>query len=120
MEETRVAKYEKLREQISHMDDTLSDYPFTEPIEEEEDIPMSSDDLQEAHIKKNTLSISLNQIIKAYDTYKTSDYYKPKKAPKKERKINKETIKKVFAITAFVVLTLAALFVLFLLMISIF
>ena len=118
MEETRVAKYEKLREQISHMDDTPNDFPFTEPIEEVEDIPMNSDDLKEAHIKKNTLSISLNQIIKAYDTYKTSDYYKEKNSSKNERKIDKETIKKILSIAGFVTLILATLLVLILLIIS--
>lgn len=74
-EETRVEKYQKLRQEISLMDTYRFDSPFQDPLiaasetNDEKDMAMSSETLKNEHIKKNTLSISIDQLIKAHDEY---------------------------------------------------
>ena len=115
-EETRVVKFQKLREDISRMDKTPnSNFPFQEQHDENlEDIPMSGEDLQKAHIKRNTLSISLNQIINAYDEYTTMTEKKTLSELEKERRktAHKALLKKVLIISPIVVLVIALVVVL--------
>lgn len=109
--ETRVAKFQKLREDISKMDKTPnSNFPFQEQHNEDlKDVPMSGEDLQKAHIKRNTLSISLNQIIDAYDEYTTMTEKKTLTELEKERRktAHKALLKKVLIISPIVVLVIA-------------
>ena len=72
--QTRVDKYKKLRESIQDMstyNNFNSPYQVSEPEEEKDDIAMSEEVLQTEHVKKNTLSISIDQIVKAHDEYTT-------------------------------------------------
>ena len=71
-QKTRVEKYKKHRDEISKMDTYRFDNPYAIPeddFEEENDIAMNEDTLQKEHIKKSTLSISLDQLIKAHEEY---------------------------------------------------
>lgn len=88
---TRVEKYKKLREEIDDMDTYKFDSPF-QVNEEKDDIAMSNDELQEQHIKKNTLSISIDQIVKAHDEYTTM--ISKEELKKQEKNANKVQNKK--------------------------
>ena len=88
--QTRVDKYKKLRESIQDMstyNNFNSPYQVTEPEDEKNDVAMSEEVLQVEHVKKNTLSISIDQIVKAHDEYTTmiskEDIEKQKKEEKK-------------------------------------
>ena len=73
---SRVEKYAELRKRIDNMVSTFDD-PITynkipdvqmdEPKVKEED--MTKEEVQEAHIKKNTLSISIDELIKQHEEY---------------------------------------------------
>ena len=68
---TRVEKYKKHREEISEMDTYRFENPYSIPEEDsaENDVAMNEETLKSEHIKKSTLSISLDQLIKAHDEY---------------------------------------------------
>ena len=73
---SRVEKYAELRKRIDNMVSTFDD-PITdnkspdvqmdEPKVKEE--AMTKEEVQEAHIKKNTLSISIDELIKQHEEY---------------------------------------------------
>lgn len=87
---TRVEKYKKHREEISQMDTYRFDNPYSMPIEEDEnDMAMSEETLKSEHIKKSTLSISLEQLIKAHDEYTVMISQDEINRKKKEERRNK-------------------------------
>jgi hypothetical protein len=72
--QTRVEKYKKYRESIQDMstyNNFNSPYQVSEDDPDKNDVGMSEEVLQDEHIKKNTLSISIDQIVKAHDEYTT-------------------------------------------------
>ena len=71
--QTRVQKYKKLRDEITQMDTYKFENPYhvDESNNEFDDIGMSNEELKTEHIKKSTLSISIDQIVKAHDEYTT-------------------------------------------------
>jgi len=72
--QTRVEKYKKYRESIQDMstyNNFNSPYQVSEEDPDKNDVGMSEEVLQDEHIKKNTLSISIDQIVKAHDEYTT-------------------------------------------------
>lgn len=72
--QTRVEKYRKLRESIQDMstyNNFNSPYQVNEQDDDKNDVAMSEEVLQTEHVKKNTLSISIDQIVKAHDEYTT-------------------------------------------------
>ena len=72
--QTRVEKYKKYRESIQDMstyNNFNSPYQVQDDDSDKGDIAMSEEVLQDEHVKKNTLSISLDQIVKAHDEYTT-------------------------------------------------
>ena len=94
--QTRVNLYTELRNKIEKMD-TLS---FDDPNKyQDSQIPilheeaMSSDELQSKHIKKNTLSISIEELIKQHDEYTSS--YEKKELNKKYKEVKKKRSGKV-------------------------
>ncbi len=85
--QTRVQKYKKLREEINHMDTYKFENPYR--VEEDEnlhDVGMSNEELKTEHIKKSTLSISIDQIVKAHDEYTSMVAQEKKKNKDKETK----------------------------------
>ncbi len=99
---SRVIKYESLRKKIQNMDV----YSFEETPEVARHIPevketFPEDDakLNSETIKKNTLSVSLDQLIKANDDYKEEkEKEETKKSYRKKEKERKKKEKKRFAI----------------------
>lgn len=72
--QTRVEKYKKYRESIQDLstyNNFNSPYQTREEDSDKGDVGMSEEVLQDEHIKKNTLSISIDQIVKAHDEYTT-------------------------------------------------
>ncbi len=68
---SRVEKYRKHREEIAQMDTYRFENPYLIPEEEynDDDVAMNEETLKTEHIKKSTLSISIDQLIKAHDEY---------------------------------------------------
>ena len=73
---SRVEKYAELRKRIDNMvstfddpitDNKIPDVQMDEPKVKEE--AMTKEEVQEAHIKKNTLSISIDGLIKQHEEY---------------------------------------------------
>ena len=73
---SRVEKYAELRKRIDNMvstfddpitDNKIPDVQMDEPKVKEE--AMTKEEVQEAHIKKNTLSISFDELIKQHEEY---------------------------------------------------
>ena len=73
---SRVEKYAELRKRIDNMvstfddpiaDNKIPDVQMDEPKVKEE--AMTREEVQEAHIKKNTLSISIDELIKQHEEY---------------------------------------------------
>ena len=73
---SRVEKYAELRKRIDNMvstfddpitDNKIPDVQMDEPKVKEE--AMTKEEVQEAHIKKNTLSISIDELIKQLEEY---------------------------------------------------
>ena len=90
---SRVEKYKKYRESIQDMS-TYNN--FNSPYQvnnndddfDKNDVAMSEEVLQDEHIKKNTLSISIDQIVKAHDEYTTMISQEDiEKKNKEERKL---------------------------------
>ena len=100
---TRVEKYKKHRQEIEDMDTYRFDSPYSMPEEnnEDDDVAMNEETLQTEHIKKSTLSISLDQLIKAHDEYTIMMSQEEIKAKKKEEQRNK--IRRIRNITLIVV-----------------
>lgn len=86
--QTRVQKYKKLREEITRMDTYKFDNPYhvEEPNDEFDDVGMTNEELKAEHIKKSTLSISIDQIVKAHDEYTTMIANEKKASKDKETK----------------------------------
>lgn len=73
---SRVEKYAELRKRIDNMvstfddpitDNKIPDVQMDEPKVKEK--AMTKEEVQEAHIKKNTLSISIDELIKQHEEY---------------------------------------------------
>lgn len=73
---SRVEKYAELRKRIDNMvstfddpitDNKIPDVQMDEPKVKEE--AMTKEEVQGAHIKKNTLSISIDELIKQHEEY---------------------------------------------------
>ena len=115
--QTRVQKYKKLREEINQMDTYKFDNPYhvEEEYEDLNDVGMSNEELQTEHIKKSTLSISIDQIVKAHDEYTTIIEQKELKEKlrleKKERLLTRvKRILKITGIALALVLIFSVLF----------
>lgn len=67
---SRVEKYAELRKRIDNMVSTFDD-PITDNKipDVQMDEPKVKEEVQEAHIKKNTLSISIDELIKQHEEY---------------------------------------------------
>jgi cation transport ATPase len=95
---SRVIKYESLRKKIQNMDV----YSFEETPEVAKNIPEVKDfsgsdgkDMTNESIKKNTLSLSLDELIKANDSYEEEkEKEETKKAFKRKEKSRKKQEKK--------------------------
>lgn len=92
---TRVEKYQKHREEISQMDTYRFDNPYSIPSDnsEDNDIAMSEETLQKEHIKKSTLSISLDQLIKAHDEY--TSMISQEEINRKRREVRRNKFRKI-------------------------
>lgn len=92
---TRVEKYQKHREEISQMDIYRFDNPYSIPSDnsEDNDIAMSEETLQKEHIKKSTLSISLDQLIKAHDEY--TSMISQEEINRKRREVRRNKFRKI-------------------------
>ena len=82
---SRVEKYKKHRQDIENMDT----FRFESSSSYEEDADagdqgMSQDELKDEHVKKSTLSIPIDDLIKAYDEYTTQIDPEEVKRQKKE------------------------------------
>ena len=100
--QTRVQKYKKLRDEINQMDTYKFDNPYHVEEENEDlnDVGMLNEELQTEHIKKSTLSISIDQIVKAHDEYTTK--VAQEKKIKKEKETKKLQFKKLIFRLSFV------------------
>ncbi len=113
---TRVEKYKKLREEIDDMDTYKFDSPF-QVDEEKDDVGMSNEELQQQHVKKNTLSISIDQIVKAHDEYTTMiSKDELKKQEKDAHKMQNKKLLITIGIIAGVIVLLAIIVVLIVLL----
>lgn len=121
-QKTRVEKYKKHRDEISKMDTYRFDNPYAIPEEEydeENDIAMDEDVLQKEHIKKSTLSISLDQLIKAHEEYTimiSQEEINRKK--KEEQKVKMRKIRNISILSGIIVLLIAILICLVVIILS--
>ena len=110
---SRVEKYAELRKRIDNMvstfddpitDNKIPDVQMDEPKVKEE--AMTKEEVQEAHIKKNTLSISIDELIKQHEEYtqtiSKSEIENQMKTQKKEHN---------FTRLLFIILLIVAVFV---------
>lgn len=102
--QTRVQKYKKLRDQISQMDTYKFENPYHVDESMEQDIGMSNEELMSEHIKKSTLSISIDQIVKAHDEYTT--LVSQEKKNKLEKETGKLSFKKLIFRLSFVAMAI--------------
>ena len=65
---SRVEKYAELRKRIDNMVSTFDD-PITDNKIPDVQMDEPKEEVQEAHIKKNTLSISIDELIKQHEEY---------------------------------------------------
>lgn len=98
---SRVEKYAELRKKIDNMDVYTFDDPDiaqkAEAIREESmreetiDEAMSPEEVKQAHIKKNTLSLTIDELIKQHEDYtrtlEKAELEKRVKGAKKETKV---------------------------------
>ena len=123
--ETRVGLYAELRDQIDKMDTLSFDDPDRDkqyglngnsaqgvPVIHEESL--SEDELKDSHIKKNTLSISIDDLIKQNDDYTMA--MERKELDKKYRSVKKKQRKeinakmwKIIGVTAGVIILVVAI-----------
>ena len=119
-QKTRVEKYKKHRQEIQDMDTYRFDSPYSIPQESDDekgDIAMNEETLQTEHIKKSTLSISLDQLIKAHDEYTIMMSQEEIKQKKQEEKRNKmRKIRNVTLISLAFIVVIVTLVVVILLM----
>ncbi len=121
-QKTRVEKYKKHRDEISKMDTYRFDNPYAIPeddFEEENDIAMNEDTLQKEHIKKSTLSISLDQLIKAHEEYTVMiSQEEIKRKNKEEQKVKLRKIRNIAVISGIIVLLIAILILLIIILLN--
>jgi tRNA A37 threonylcarbamoyladenosine biosynthesis protein TsaE len=121
-QKTRVEKYKKHRDEISKMDTYRFDSPYAIPeddFEEENDIAMNEDTLQKEHIKKSTLSISLDQLIKAHEEYTVMiSQEEIKRKNKEEQKVKLRKIRNIAVISGIIVLLIAILILLIVILLN--
>ena len=115
--QTRVQKYKKLREEITQMDTYKFENPYRVEEEDEnlQDVGMSNEELKTEHIKKSTLSISIDQIVKAHDEY--TSMLAQEKMNKKEKETKKLRFKKLMYRLSFVLIAVLILVIVVLLVI---
>lgn len=118
---TRVEKYRKHREEISQMDTYRFDNPYAIDYDssEENDIAMSEETLQTEYIKKSTLSISLDKLIKAHDEYTimiSQEEIKRKK--KEEQKVKLRKVRNIVILSGIIVLLIAIFICLIIILLS--
>ena len=121
-QKTRVEKYKKHRDEISKMDTYRFENPYAIPedhFEEENDIAMNEDTLQKDHIKKSTLSISLDQLIKAHEEYTVMiSQEEIKRKNKEEQKVKLRKIRNIAVISGIIVLLIAILILLIIILLN--
>lgn len=110
---SRVEKYRKHREEISQMDTYKFESPYSIPEEDDDDVAMNEETLKTEHIKKSTLSISLDQLIKAHDEYTIMmSQEEIKKKKKEEQKIKFRKIRNIAIVIGGVLIAITLLIVL--------
>ena len=110
---SRVEKYRKHREEISQMDTYKFESPYSMPEEDNDDVAMNEETLKNEHIKKSTLSISLDQLIKAHDEYTIMmSQEEIKKKKKEEQKIKFRKIRNMVIVIGGVLIAITLLIVL--------
>ena len=117
---SRVEKYRKHREEISQMDTYKFESPYSIPDEDEEDdVAMNEETLKTEHIKKSTLSISLDQLIKAHDEYTIMmSQEEINKKKKEEQKIKFRKIRNMAIVIGGILLAIALLITLILVLLN--
>lgn len=116
---TRVEKYRKHREEIAQMDTYRFENPYSIPEEDEEmsDIAMNDETLKTEHIKKSTLSISLDNLIKAHDEYTIMmSQEEINKKRKEEKKVKQRKIRNIVIIISVLASLLIILIILVLIL----
>ena len=118
---SRVEKYRKHREEISQMDTHKFESPYSIPEEDDnDDIAMNEETLKTEHIKKSTLSISLDQLIKAHDEYTIMmSQEEINKKKKEEQKIKFRKIRNIALVIGGILLAIALLITLILILLLI-
>ena len=110
---SRVEQYRKHREEISQMDTYKFESPYSIPEEDDADVAMNEATLKTEHIKKSTLSISLDQLIKAHDEYTIMmSQEEIKKKKKEEQKIKFRKIRNIAIVIGGVLIAITLLIVL--------
>lgn len=117
---SRVEKYRKHREEISQMDTYKFESPYSIPEEDEDDdVAMNEETLKTEHIKKSTLSISLDQLIKAHDEYTIMmSQEEINKKKKEEQKIKFRRIRNMAIVIGGILLAIALLITLILVLLN--
>ena len=117
---SRVEKYRKHREEISQMDTYKFESPYSIPEEDEDDdVAMNEETLKTEHIKKSTLSISLDQLIKAHDEYTIMmSQEEINKKKKEEQKIKFRKIRNMAIVIGGILLAIALLITLILVLLN--
>ena len=117
---SRVEKYRKHREEISQMDTYKFESPYSIPEEDEDDDgAMNEETLKTEHIKKSTLSISLDQLIKAHDEYTIMmSQEEINKKKKEEQKIKFRKIRNMAIVIGGILLAIALLITLILVLLN--
>lgn len=117
---SRVEKYRKHREEISQMDTYKFESPYSIPDEDEDDdVAMNEETLKTEHIKKSTLSISLDQLIKAHDEYTIMmSQEEINKKKKEEQKIKFRKIRNMAIVIGGILLAIALLITLILVLLN--
>lgn len=117
---SRVEKYRKHREEISQMDTYKFESPYSISEEDEDDdVAMNEETLKTEHIKKSTLSISLDQLIKAHDEYTIMmSQEEINKKKKEEQKIKFRRIRNMAIVIGGILLAIALLITLILVLLN--
>ena len=119
---SRVEKYKKLRDEISQMDTYRFESPYSIPQDDnmdENDIAMNDETLKTEHIKKSTLSISLDQLIKAHDEYTIMmNQEEIRKQKKEEDKEKFSRIKNVVILSVIIGLLISILVILLIILLK--
>jgi hypothetical protein len=90
---SRVEKYKKHRQDIENMDTFRFDsYSSIEDDADAGDKGMSEDELKDEHVKKSTLSIPIEDLIKAHDEYTTQ--IDPEEIRRQKKEANKVKFRK--------------------------